>query len=78
MYSMQWKNVAKGILKSELAKRNISYVELAKKLKEMGIDENAENINNKINRGTFSTIFFLQCLKAIDCKIIRLEDLVVL
>ncbi|HED36917.1 MAG TPA: hypothetical protein ENI76_01520 [Ignavibacteria bacterium] len=73
MYSNNWKNLAKGLLKSELAKRNVSYVSLVNKLEDIGVKENPENINNKINRGTFSTIFFLQCLQAIGCKSVRTD-----
>ena len=33
-----------------------------------------ENLTNKINRGRFSTMFLLQCLEAIDCKVLRVSD----
>ena len=69
-----WKNISKGILKSELKKRGLTYNELTDKLKNIGIIEKVENIDTKINRGTFSATFFLQCLKAIDCKKLNLED----
>lgn len=32
------------------------------------------NVKNKINRGTFTAIFFVQCLEAIGCTTLRLED----
>lgn len=39
---------------------------LAEKLRAAGEEENYHSINTKINRGTFSFHFFLQCMKAID------------
>ena len=68
----EWKEYAKGLIKAEIARKNISLIDLSKKLEVMGISETPQNISNKINRGTFGAIFMLQILKAIDCKDIRL------
>ena len=67
-----WKDKAKGLLKAEIVKRNLTYIEVSQKLKNIGIDETPQNISNKINRGTFGAIFMLQILKAIGCNEIRL------
>ncbi|QTD64562.1 hypothetical protein J4G46_01615 [Acinetobacter towneri] len=72
MSDEEWKNYAKGLIKAEIVRKNISLIELSKKLEEMGISETPQNISNKINRGTFGAIFMLQILKAIDCKELRL------
>ena len=68
----EWKDYAKGLIKAEIARKNISLIDLSKKLEAMGISETPQNISNKINRGNFGVIFMLQILKAIDCKEIRL------
>ena len=65
---------AKAILKAELKRRNVSYRELAQKLEAMGIHETERNINNKISRGGFTAAFFLQCLTAVGCHTLHLED----
>lgn len=65
---------AKAILKAELKRRNVSYRELAQKLEAMGIHETERNINNKISRGGFTAAFFIQCLLAIGCHTLHLED----
>ena len=69
----EWKKHAKNMLKAELARRGISYEMLVAKLKAMGVDENYNSVNTKLNRGTFSFVFALQCFKAIDAKEIRLD-----
>lgn len=69
----EWKKLAKNMLKAELARRGISYEMLVTKLKAMGVDENYNSVNTKLNRGTFSFVFALQCFKAIDAKEIRLD-----
>ena len=65
---------AKNILKGELKRRGISYRQLAEKLTERGGAESERNIANKISRGAFTAAFFIECLLAIDCQSIRLDD----
>lgn len=69
-----WNKLASNLIKSELAKKGLTYAQLAEKLKSIGVDESAENINVKINRGSFSFIFVLQAFKALDIKILRIEE----
>ena len=69
-----WADRVKGILKAELKRRNVSYRQLAEKLEAIGIHETERNINNKISRGGFTATFFIQCLVAIGCHTLHLED----
>jgi len=69
-----WQAKVKGLLKAELARRGLSYSDLADKLSAIGIKDNERNISNKISRGTFTAVFLLQCFEAIGTKTIRLED----
>lgn len=69
----EWPNKVKGLLKSELKRRNVSYKQLADKLEALGIRETERNINNKISRGGFTAAFFIQCLVAIGCQTIRID-----
>lgn len=68
----EWKEYAKGLLKAEIARKNLSLTDVVRKLEAMGISESPQNLSNKINRGTFGAIFMLQILKAVGCKEIRL------
>lgn len=65
---------AKTIIKTELVKRDIDYPKLADMLQKKGIDENRNNLSNKINRGTFSFIFVMQVFDALGIDTIRLKD----
>ncbi len=62
-----WAERARNLLKGELARRGLSYEDLAVKLQKIGVEENANNLRSKINRGTFSAAFLLQVLGAIGC-----------
>ena len=69
----EWKKNAKNMLKAELKRRGIDYEMLVAKLKAIGVDENYNSVNTKLNRGSFSFVFALQCFKAMDAKEIRLD-----
>ena len=70
----KWVNLAKGILRSEMTRRGITYDKLSEMLAEHGVKDGAVNIRNKVARGGFSAAFFLQCLLAIGCHTLHLED----
>ena len=72
--SPQWEERVKALLKAELKRRNVGYRELAEKLTAMGLPETERNIANKISRGGFTAAFFVECLSAIGCTTLRLED----
>lgn len=69
-----WTGRVKGILKAELKRRHLSYQDLAAKLADVGVKDTEPNIRNKIARGSFTAVFFVQCLVAIGCQTIRLDD----
>jgi len=71
---MDWKKEATKIIKVELTKQNISYEDLAKKLKSIDVDEDKSNIGNKLHRGTFSFAYALQIFKVLGIKTLSLED----
>ena len=67
-----WKSYATGLIRSEIAKRNLNYVDIANRLKLIGIEETPQNISNKIRRGTFGAVFLLQVLQVIGCHELHL------
>jgi hypothetical protein len=69
-----WQALVKGILKAELKRRDLSYADLAEKLAAVGVKDNRRNITNKVGRGNFTAVFFVQCMEAVGCKTIHLED----
>ncbi|GAB4151091.1 MAG: hypothetical protein Tsb0016_23100 [Sphingomonadales bacterium] len=74
MPDKEWQDRVKGILKAELKRRNVSYRQLAERLGELGIAETEANIKNKISRGGFTAVFFVQCLVAIGAQNVRIAD----
>jgi hypothetical protein len=70
-----WEDRVKGFLKAELKRRNVGYRELAERLEAIGVKDSERNIANKISRGGFTAVFFVQCLTAVGAKHIDLSDL---
>lgn len=70
----EWQRRVKGILKAELKRRHVGYADLAEKLHVMGIKDSERNIANKIARGSFTAVFFVQCLDAIGCHTLHLDE----
>lgn len=68
-----WQERTKGILKAELKRKGLSYRDLAERLTAMGVPESETNIKNKISRGGFTAVFFIQCLQAIGVRELRLD-----
>jgi hypothetical protein len=70
----EWQERVKGLLKAELKKKNVGYRDLAEKLTAMGIPETERNISNKLSRGSFTAVFFVQCLIAVGTHTVRLHE----
>ena len=68
-----WEAQAKGIIRGELKRRGLSYADLAERLAAIGVRETPQNIQNKITRGGFKAVFFLQCMDAIGVKNLPLD-----
>lgn len=64
----------KAILKAELKRKSLSYADLSAKMTDMGIPESERNISNKLSRGSFMAVFFVQCLVAIGVHTVSLHE----
>lgn len=68
-----WDKFARGLLRAEMAKRNMKAPDLAAALARIGVEGRADNLKNKIARGQFTATFFLQCLAAMEVKTLHLD-----
>ena len=71
----EWRERATTFLKAKLREKEVTYVELAKRLKKHGFTETEASITNKLKRGTFSATFFLACMAAMELEGLGLEEL---
>jgi len=67
---------ASRFIKAELKRANVTYAELAEKLKAHGLNSETEaSIKAKLKRGTFAASFMLATLAALELSGVSLEDL---
>lgn len=66
---------ATRFLKAELKRAGVTYEELARRLKEHGLNETRDSVAAKLKRGTFAATFLLACLAALEMEGIRLEEI---
>jgi DNA (cytosine-5)-methyltransferase 1 len=73
MIDVDWNKLATTTIKVELARSGIGYEELIRRLEEIGVHESYTGLAAKINRGTFSFAFFMQCMKALNKTKVTLD-----
>jgi hypothetical protein len=71
--SDNWSEKAANKLKAELRLSGVGYDELVARLAQIGVEDTYKGVANKITRGRFTFVFFLQCMKALEKDEVRLE-----
>jgi hypothetical protein len=67
-----WEAKARGLIRGEMARQNITYAQLVERLAAIGVKEDERNLRNKVSRGKFTAAFLLACLDAIGVRELRL------
>ena len=67
-----WEAKARGILRAEMARQNITYAQLVEMLAGVEIKEDERNLRNKVSRGKFTAAFMLACLEALGCTSLQI------
>jgi hypothetical protein len=71
----EWADRAAAFLKHKLRECEVTYAELAKRLKRHGLKETEASVANKLARGTFPATFFLAVLAALELDGVALEEI---
>ena len=71
----EWGQRASAFLKAEMKKADVTYAELVKRLKKHGLKETEAGITMKLKRGTFSAVFMLACVAALELEQVVLEEI---
>jgi hypothetical protein len=70
----EWAERAARHIKAELKRADLTYNDLAERLKKHGFKETKASIANKLARATLPAHFFLAALAAMGCETVSLED----
>ena len=72
----EWADKMRRYLKAELKRADVTYAELAKRLREHGFEDETEgSVTAKLARGTFSVTFLLGCLAVLEITALTLAEL---
>lgn len=70
----QWRQVVQRLLKAEMSKRGVKYQELSDRLARIGVNQSADNLRNKVNKGILGADLLLQIMYALNIRRIERED----
>lgn len=71
----EWAERAARHLKAELKRADLTYDDLAERLKKHGFKETKASIANKLARATVPASFFLACLAAMELEGVALSEI---
>lgn len=71
-----WEEMVKNILRAEMMRRGVSYAGLAERLADQGVEDNELNLRNKVSRGRFTAVFFMQCMQALGVDLLQIPSAV--
>lgn len=63
-----WRQVVQRIVKSEMSVRGVKYQALSDRLAEIGVDQSADNLRNKVNKGIMGADLLMQILLVLNAR----------
>ncbi|WP_100643246.1 DUF6471 domain-containing protein [Alteromonas facilis] len=71
----QWRSAVQRVIKVEMSKRGVTYQGLSDRLAKIGIEQTADNLRNKVNKGILGADLLLQILSVLNVKALDFEGL---
>lgn len=72
-YSEEWGDVLRRLVRVEMVRRDISFVELSRRLARMGIHKTPKNLSMRVSTGAFGAQLLLMMLVAMGCRYLDLS-----
>ena len=70
-----WRQLVQRLLKAEMSKRGVKYQQLSERLASIGIDQSADNLRNKVNKGILGADLLLQIMYVLNIRQIERQEL---
>ncbi len=74
--SANWRQVVQRILKAEMSKRGVKYQDLSTRLMSIGVNQSADNLRNKVNKGILGADLLLQIMFVLNMRKIDRDEIV--
>mgnify|MGYP003300396602 CR=1 FL=1 len=73
------KNINESVssfLKSKIVAKRLTYKDIVVSLNERGVKCTESSFTTKLNRGTFSAAFFVECLNLLECESADINEII--
>lgn len=74
--SADWRQVVQRILKAEMSKRGTKYQDLSDRLNTIGVNQSADNLRNKVNKGILGADLLLQIMFVLKMRKIERDEII--
>ena len=74
--SSDWRQVVQRIIKAEMSKRGTKYQDLSDRLNTIGVNQSADNLRNKVNKGILGADLLLQIMFVLNMRKIEREEII--
>ena len=68
-----WRQVVARIVKSEMSVRGVKYQGLSERLAEIGVEQTADNLRNKVSKGIMGADLFLQIMQVLNARSLSMQ-----
>ncbi|MFT6898538.1 MAG: hypothetical protein ACJA13_002959 [Paraglaciecola sp.] len=74
--SADWRQLVQRLLKAEMSKRGVKYQDLSARLSSIGVNQSADNLRNKVNKGILGADLLLQIMYVLNMRRIERDDII--
>lgn len=72
----EWRQVVQRLLKAEMSKRGVKYQDLSERLSSIGVNQSADNLRNKVNKGILGADLLLQIIYVLKVRRIERDEII--
>lgn len=72
----EWRQMLQRLIKAEMTRRGVKYQDLSEKLNAIGIQQSADNLRNKVNKGILGADLLLQIVFVLNLPQIERSEIV--
>ncbi|ALS99358.1 DUF6471 domain-containing protein [Lacimicrobium alkaliphilum] len=70
-----WRQLVQRLIKAQMSRRGVKYQDLSERLARIGIDQSADNLRNKVNKGILGADLLLQIMFVLNARPIEREEI---
>lgn len=70
-----WRQLVQRLIKAQMSRRGVKYQDLSERLTQIGIDQSADNLRNKVNKGILGADLLLQIMFVLNARPIEREEI---